>query len=215
MSRQESQCPNGLGITVIFSSLALLLHSTAVQALPTWSWDFDNPVQEVTFAETVNILATITVDSASEENFILDPVDTDPFIRRRLSSGIALGQELFTRYNFVGFGGNGMEPCLALSICAETGINLAPGESFSFVFASFVPRPGVFIEQGTYQSGNGGQLRVGNTEMPFQFSNSRQKIQITVTSSGTRYGSAKGTLASFQIQVKIVFPIPQSYSPKL
>ena len=105
--------------------LFLTLSISSVHAVLVYDWYVTNPIQTVGPNDTVQIDATIVNDASSDVNFNLDTAITQAF------SGL-----FPSAYN--GVFGDG----ISISILTQfNGIELTPGESFNFVFATLTPSP--------------------------------------------------------------------------
>ncbi|MCZ6572817.1 MAG: PEP-CTERM sorting domain-containing protein [Planctomycetota bacterium] len=110
---------------------------------PILGWTFDDPTPTVGPFETVIMNATLTNDAAADMNFLGADVDGGAWTHGTISGG---GPYVFT------FGP-------AASFFPQfSGLILAPGDSFSFVFGTLTPVGGGPVAPGMYTSLPGGRI---------------------------------------------------------
>jgi hypothetical protein len=120
-----------LCVLVIFSTL--LASSTSCRAVPIWSWDFDQPHQIVLPTDVVVFTATLYNDPASTDT-IYGTFGLGPFTILGTS---CCNAALLAQYQ------PDVQALVELAPAA-----VAPGESFTFVYAQLVPYP--VADPGTY-----------------------------------------------------------------
>lgn len=126
---------------VIWAVVAWALITMPAEATLIADWTFDNPVQTVGPTEVITMNATFTNDAASDMNLLGSLADQGEIL-----NGSLVGES--NPYN-IAFGG----PTTTL-FEELAAMNLAPGGSFSFIFAVISPKggaasPGIYSSLGT------------------------------------------------------------------
>lgn len=133
---------NFISITMICAALA----HTDTEAALIWSWDISNPVQVVSVTDPIMFLATLYNDRTSTEHLY------GAYNRENgywVSNASCCNASLNAQYvlNNPGVGGDVRQEPNFISQFYE--LDLAPGETFEFVFLNLTPRYGT-VESGRY-----------------------------------------------------------------